>query len=124
MSKKKILVVDDEEYFTKMVKLNLEALGKYEVKIENRGIRAVVVAKEFMPDMIFLDVVMPDLDGGQVAQRIKEVPSLKNVPIVFLTAIVEEKDVAARDGFIGGHPFLAKPVTTKQLVEYIEEYTS
>lgn len=122
--KKKILIVDDEENFARMVKLNLEETGDFMVRAETRGANALTAAKEFRPDLVLLDVMMPDVDGADVAFQIKSDPSLKNVKVVFLTAIVKEDEVAttSKDGSIGGHPFIAKPVTTAKLIEHIKKY--
>ncbi len=122
MEKKKILVVDDEESFAQMVKLNLEETGKYEVMVETKGKEAILTAKRFKPDLIFLDIVMPDVDGGEIVQKMKSDEDLKDTPVVFLTALVTEKEVKSQEGVIAGRPFLAKPVTTQQLIEYIEKY--
>lgn len=104
-----------------MVKLNLEDTGEYEVRTETKGTRVLGVAQEFKPDLILLDIVMPDLDGGEVAHRIKSDENLKDISIVFLTAIATQDEVASHDGIIGGHPFIAKPATTEELVECIEK---
>ncbi len=69
MKKKKILVVDDERGFTKMVKLNLEANGNYDVKIQNNPLEALQTAVEFKPDVILLDVIMPDMEGPDVVYQ-------------------------------------------------------
>ena len=65
--KKRILLVDDEPAFTRLMKLNLECNSAYEVKVENDGGKALAAARAYRPDLIFLDVIMPDVDGGQVA---------------------------------------------------------
>ncbi len=122
MAKKKILVVDDEAGLTRMLRKNLEATGKYEVREENRGMHAAAAAREFRPDLILLDVMMPDMDGGSVAAQIESDDTLKRTPIVFLTAIVEKGEVAPTGGTIGGHTFLAKPVTFSNLVVCIENH--
>ena len=121
MAKKKILIVDDEVGFTNLVRLNLEETGKYEVKEENEGAKGLQAARAFRPDMIFLDIIMPDMQGSDVARLIKEDASLRNIPIVFLTAIVSAEETDSHGGMIGGNPFLAKPVSTDTLVEYIEK---
>lgn len=123
MTRKKILVVDDEEDFTKMVKLNLERTGRYKVREENRGNNAVSAAKEFVPDLILLDIAMPDLDGSEVHNRIRADEEIKDIPVVFLTAVVTESEVKPQGAMIGGHFFLAKPVTVDQLIDCIEEHT-
>ena len=118
MSKKRILLVDDESGFTRLLRLTLPA---YDIREENNPLKAVQTAKEFKPDMIFLDVIMPDADGGTIAAQIKEEPSLRNVPIVFLTAIVS-KDEAKSSQQIGGCEFLAKPVSRDQVDECIRRH--
>ena len=120
MKKRKILMVDDEKDFTSLMKLFLEDAGGYEVRVENDGGVALEAAREFKPELILLDVVMPDIDGGEVANQIKSDNSLKGVPIVFLTAIIE-KGQAVQGGLIGGHVFLPKPVTGEQLLACIRE---
>ncbi len=118
--KKKLLLVDDEENFGKLVKLNLEDTGEYEVRLETKGQRAVPAAREFKPDFILLDIVIPDLDGGEIAQQLKEDKELKNIPVGFLTALVSEKEVPPKGDNIAGHPFLAKPVTVAELLAFIK----
>ena len=118
--KKRILIVDDEPPTTRLIRLNLEQTGRYEVREENDSVRVIAVAQEFQPDLILLDVVMPNLDGGDVVARLKTDPRLKHVPVVFLTATVRKSEVDTHGGIIGGFPFLAKPATAKELVECIE----
>ena len=120
MDKKKILIVDDESGFTHLLKLTLEKAGEYMVLEENDGTRAREAARAFQPDLIFLDIVMPKIDGGDVASQIRNDPSLKNTRIVFLTAIVSKKEAGAGE-LIGGFPFLSKPVTLEDLIQCIEE---
>ena len=124
MAKKKILVVDDEKAFGQMVKLNLEETGSYEVSVESKGMRALEVARQFSPDLIFLDIVMPDVDGGEIARRIRMDEGLKGIPIVFLTAVVKESDKIHQEGVLAGHlhPCIAKPVTAKKLIDCIKRY--
>ena len=121
MTKKKILVIDDEVAFARMVKLNLEDTGQYEVRVENRGSKGLAAAKEFMPDLIFLDIVMPDMDGGEVCRQIGMDQKLKDIPIVFLTEIMTEAETAIRKTVMGGHPLMAKPVDKEKLVECIQK---
>ncbi len=119
--KKKVLIVDDEEGFTQLVKMNLEATGKYEVRAENKGSLGLVAAKQFKPDLILLDLVMPDMGGGEVSGQLKRDEETKNIPVVFLTAIMTEEEAATRGGVISGHQVIAKPVTTEQLIDVIEK---
>ena len=117
--KKKILIIDDEEAFTRILKLNLEATGLYLVHVENRGSHAFNTARFFQPDMIFLDLIMPDLEGSQVAYQIRNDEFLRNIPVIFLTATVTSDEVKKHDGLIGGQHFLAKPVNVDQIIECI-----
>jgi len=117
---KKILIVDDEAGFTRLMKLTLERTGGYQVLEINDASKAWLKAREFRPDLVLLDIVMPKIDGGDVAAQIQSDPSLKGVPIVFLTAIVSQKETAT-GGLIGGFPFISKPVSLDALVQCIEE---
>src|SRR4029434_10979657 len=106
---------------TRLLKLTLERTGRYTVCEENDGTKAWLVAREFKPDIIFLDIVMPKIDGGDVASKIKSDPSLKDIPIIFLTAIVSQKE-AGKDASIGGFPFLAKPVSLEAMIACIDKH--
>jgi CheY-like chemotaxis protein len=121
MKPKRILIVDDEPGFTHLLRLTLEGSGKFVVEEVNDGRRTIEVARYFKPDIIFLDVVMPEIDGGDVATQIKADPELAAVPVVFLTAIVSPKE-ARHQTDIGGYPFLAKPVSVDTLVKTVEAY--
>jgi DNA-binding response OmpR family regulator len=120
--KKKVLIIDDEAGFTNIVKLTLEAKGHYEVCVENHSRQAITTARQFWPDIIILDVVMPELDGGEVLTQFRADPVLKRLPIIFLTAIVRQKEVDETNGMIGGSFYLAKPVSADGLVSAIEEH--
>mgnify|MGYP001611435038 CR=1 FL=1 len=121
MEKKKILIIDDEVGFTQMVKLNLEATGEYVVRTENKGSGGLAAAKEFKPDLILLDIIMPDMPGGDVAFQLNNDKETEEIPIVLLTAIVKTEEVEAHKGIMGGLPIIAKPVTVKELIDCIEK---
>src|SRR6476620_704476 len=106
MDKIKVLLVDDEPSFTRMLKLSLERRG-FTVMVENNGAYAHTVARDFLPDFIFLDVIMPDVDGGDVAAKIRSDPAFKNVPIVFLTAGISKETTRVKGSVIGGQTYLA-----------------
>ncbi len=118
--KKRILVVDDEPALTRMVKLNLERTGNYEVRTENQGSMAVQAAREFKPDLIFLDVMMPDMSGDEVSAQLKEDEELSQIKFIFMTAIVTKDETESMGSNIGGNEFLAKPVKTDELLATIE----
>ena len=122
MAKKRILLVDDEKSFTNLLKLNLEETGNYEVRVENWAEDAYGAAKEFKPDLVLLDIIMPRMPGGNVAAQIKEDSELKDTPIVFLTAAVRKQQVEDNEGIICDFPCLAKPATVDMVVETIEKH--
>jgi len=117
--KVRVLLIDDESGFTRTVKLALDSTGDYEVEELNEAEQAAEVARRFRPDIIFCDIVMPGMDGGDVAAAIRELPGHASTPFVFLTAIVAEHEAAK--GTIGGFPFLPKPVSLEKLVGCIDK---
>ncbi len=122
MGKRRILLVDDEPSVTRTLLIYLEATGAYEVREENDATLALAAAQEFKPDLIFLDVVMPEKDGAALAVEISADATLKDVPIVFLTALVTKDEVGPEGRDIQGRTFLAKPVDPEEIVECIEKY--
>jgi len=120
--KKRILVVDDEPSITRLLKLNLEQTGGYEVATENVSTAGLATAERFRPDLILLDVMMPGLDGGNLASVLQASPKLKGVPIVFLTAAVTREEVRERRGLVGGLPFLAKPVNLQEVLACLQHH--
>ncbi len=123
MAKKRIFVIDDEPGITRTMKVNLERTGVYAVGTENHAPHALAAAREFQPDLILLDVMMPEMDGGEVAGEIQSDPALQHVPIVFLTAIVSPNETGGRYMDSGGQTFVAKPVNLDALITCIEENT-
>ena len=118
--KKRILVVDDEVQFSRLLQLNLQQTGDYVVQVVNDPLGAVAAAETFQPDLILLDVMMPQMDGGALAAQFQARARLKQVPIVFLTAAVKRGEVAAHGGNIGGLSFLAKPADLKEILDCIK----
>jgi len=114
------LIVDNDPNTTHLVKVLLERTGDYLVLEENNSTKAHHNARNFRPDLVLLDVVMAETDGGEVAAQIEADPELHNTPIVFLTALVTRAE--AKSGLnIQGYPFLAKPVSIPELVNAIEQ---
>src|SRR4029453_9942641 len=108
--RRRILIVDIDPNTTHLVKVLLEMTGHYLVLEENDATKAHQSARNFRPDLILLDVVMPETDGGEIAARIQVDPELQRTPIIFLTALVTKAE--AKAGLrIQGHPFLAKPIS-------------
>jgi len=119
--KKRIFVIDDEPDFTGLLKLSLESMGYYSVGEENSARRAVPSARMFDPDLIILDIMMPDLDGSEVAIQVRNDPVLRDVPIIFLTALVNDDEAPAGLCQSGGHTFLPKNSSVDTLIDCIEQ---
>jgi CheY-like chemotaxis protein len=118
--KASILIIDNNRDFTHSTKFALERTGRYFVCEENDASKAHQTAQALRPDLILLDIAMPETDGGEVAARIQSDPALRRTPIVFLTALVTKAE--GRAGLrIQGHPFLAKPISLPELIAGIEE---
>ena len=121
MARKKVLVVDDDRNLSRATQMALEQGGLYEVRVVNQPGDAVKAAGEFLPDLILMDVIMPDIDGGTVASLIREDNRLKNVPVIFFTSIVNKKDTNEHDGIIGTEHFLAKPISVPELLAAVKK---
>ncbi len=122
MEKKRRLIIDDEPAFTRMVKLNLEKTGGFEVREENKATSALATAREFKPDLILLDVIMPTLDGGDLAGQLQKDRLLSTTPIVFLTATVTPREAGPAGSLTrGGAVFIPKPVSLQNLIKCINE---
>jgi CheY-like chemotaxis protein len=118
--KRRILIVDDDPDSTHLVKILLEKTGNYIVLEENNAAKAQGSARNFKPDVILLDIMMPETDGVEVATQIEADPELQRTPIIFLTALVTEPEIKA--GLrIEGHQSLAKPINIPELIDRIEE---
>lgn len=108
----RILIVDDEVAAPRLLKRLIEMKTAYVVALEHDSRLALATAVDFKPDLILLDVIMPELDGGEVARLLRGTESVKNVPIVFVSAIAEP---------IAGYPFLPKPASLESVLACIEE---
>lgn len=120
---KKVLLIDDEQDISFVFKRGLEASEKFKVKVCNEGREGIRKAKEFMPDIILLDMMMPELPGDEVAALLKEDPQTASIPIIFLTAMVRMEESHQGAVTPGRTPVVSKGVTTKQLISIIEQLT-
>jgi DNA-binding response OmpR family regulator len=120
--KNTILLADDEEELLTMLEMEFSSEG-YQVLKARSGQEAVRKAVEFRPNLIVLDILMPDLDGGQVAKILKSNPITKNVPVIFLTAVLTKEEEKAKhmDVTVGSasYPAMAKPFDPKELLAEI-----
>jgi len=116
---KTILVVDDEEEVTSALANTLKRVG-YEVLTATTGRDALSKAKKHTPDLVILDIVMPGMDGGDVAAALAEDPVTADTPIIFLTALLakaEETHIKTS----GKHYILGKPVVGKELIALVNQ---
>ena len=114
----KILVVDDEEDILEFLSYNLRAEG-YDVIVADNGILAIELAKQEQPSLIILDVQMPDMDGITTCEKIREITSLKETVVTFLTARSEDYSQIA--GFeAGADDYITKPIRPKVLVSRVK----
>ena len=119
--RRRILIVDDDANSTHLVKILLERSGRYLVLEENDPTKADQIAHSFKPDVILLDIVMPKMDGGELATQIESDRELHDTPIIFLTALVTHRE--AQSGLhVQGHPLVAKPISIPELIDAIEKH--
>jgi two-component system alkaline phosphatase synthesis response regulator PhoP len=118
--KKRILVIDDEQDICNSSKSVLERTEKFEVLVSTDALTGINLAKSNNPDLILLDVNMPDMDGGEVAQQLRDYKATSEIPIIFLTALLRKEETGEDPGKIGRHFFMAKPVLAKELIDKIE----
>lgn len=117
-TKNKILLVDDEADILEFLSYNLKKEG-YRVFTANNGKEAVTVAKKENPDIIILDVMMPDMDGIETCREIRDLPGLKDVMIAFLTA--RNEDYSQIAGFeVGADDYINKPIKPRVLISRIK----
>jgi two-component system, OmpR family, response regulator len=118
--RKRIVLVDDEKDFCYFMQKTLEASGEFDVLTSSEGKEAIRMIKTNQPDLVLLDVMMPGISGPDVAAELREYDVTKNIPIVFVTAVVQENETAENKNLIGGWHYLPKPVRTEELISLIK----
>jgi len=121
MDKKyKILIIDDEEEICRYTKSLLEKTGKFQAMTSTKGVEGLEMAKANSPDLILLDILLPDMDGSDVAARLFEEEATSKIPVIFMTALAKNDDMENGSGKIGGRFFMPKPINPKDLISRIE----
>lgn len=117
---KKVLVIDDDADILELLSYNLEKEG-YEVKSAANGLEGIETAKQFMPDLILMDIMMPIMDGIEAGKIIKNTEKLKHIHLLYLTARAEEySEVAAFE--VGADDYLTKPIKPRALLSRINAF--
>lgn len=118
MAKGKILLIDDHRTVLRLLEAILKLRG-YELLYAENGQQGMAMARQEQPDLILLDVMMPEIDGFKVCQYLKEQPDTAHIPVVFLTARGAEDDLATGRR-VGAEGFLTKPFLAKEVLDLIE----
>lgn len=121
MPTKKVLILDDEESFTKLLKLSLEKTGRFIVVEVNHPANAMEIVLRESPDILLVDVIMPDTDGYEFVQKLRENDRCRKLPVIFLTAVMDLDVPAGVPEEIRKIPHLHKPATTQAVIDCIEE---
>ncbi len=117
----KILLVDDDVRLLDITRKVLEATGLYELMAEDCGRRALAAAVTFKPDLVILDVMMPGMDGGEVASALRGHPVTRDVPVLFLTSLASRRGKTTEGGKRSIGRYLAKPVDPQELCRRVAE---
>lgn len=120
--KKRVLIVDDETDFLKIVKLNLEGTGDYEVLTSSNANNILSQVRSFEPDVVILDILMPGIKGIEACEMLNKDPAGKRIPIIILSALDKNGD-KLKAFKVGVVDYLTKPVEMEELVRKIEKAT-
>ncbi|MCH8921924.1 MAG: response regulator [Planctomycetes bacterium] len=118
--KRRVLIVDDDEDLVELIADHLERDGRFEIRTANNGFDAGMMVKEYRPDIIVLDVMLPDINGKEVCQRVRGDKTMEDVRIICISGMVEEDKVAdLREA--GANDFMHKPFEVEKLIDRICE---
>jgi len=114
--KRKVLIVDDDEELVELLVDVFDRDGRFDIKTANNGFDAGMLVKEFRPDLVVLDVMLPDINGKEVCQRVRSDSSLDDVQIICISGMVEADKVADLK-LSGANDFIQKPFAVEKLIE-------
>lgn len=119
---KKILVVDDDPYILMSLEFLMKKNG-FEVMVARNGTEALEIVEKQVPDIVLLDIMMPDVDGYAICKHIKSSKKLKEAKVVFMSAKSKETDI--QKGYdLGASLYVTKPFSTRQLLKQVQELIS
>jgi DNA-binding response OmpR family regulator len=114
--KRKVLIVDDDVDLVDLLVDVFERDGRFDIRTANNGFDAGMLVKEFQPDLVVLDVMLPDINGKEVCQRVRSDPSMPDVRIICISGMVEQDKVQdLKDA--GANDFMQKPFTVEALLD-------
>jgi excisionase family DNA binding protein len=114
--KRKVLIVDDDQELVELIVDMLEKDGRFEVRTVNNGFDAGMMVKEYHPDLIVLDIMLPDINGKEVCQRVRTDKTMDDVRIICISGMVEEEKIEDLKN-AGANDFLHKPFEVETLIE-------
>jgi excisionase family DNA binding protein len=114
--KRKVLIVDDDQELVELLVDTFDRDGRFEIRTANNGFDAGMLVKEFRPDLVVLDIMLPDINGREVCQRVRSDQSLEAVKIICISGMVEQDKISDLRA-AGADDFLQKPFTTDKLLD-------
>jgi len=114
--KTKILIIDDGVDFAELAKGYLEDTGEFDVCLETQAKEGISQARRFQPDLILVDIVMPEIEGPEIVRQLKEDPELSKIKVAYFSSLISSREDASRRR-LGNLPFVKKPSSSKELVE-------
>src|SRR6186997_263354 len=114
--KRKVLIVDDDEELVELLSDTFERDGRFEIRTANNGFDAGMLVKEFRPDLVVLDIMLPDINGKEVCQRVRSDSTLEAVKIICISGMVEQDKVSDLRA-AGADDFVQKPFTVDKLMD-------
>jgi DNA-binding response OmpR family regulator len=124
MGMTRVLIVDDDPQITSLLRRFLERTGRYQVRTVNRARTAVDEARTFQPQVVVLDVCMPDMDGTEVAGALEAIPEFERTPVLFLTGIATPDEIGTSGWESGSRVCLPKPVPLSELLRRLDYATA
>ena len=117
---KKVLLVDDEKDFLFLVKENLKDAG-FEVITASSGIDALKSVGKYRPDIIVLDIALPDIDGATIYRKLKEDTATSDIPVIFMSGVFSKEEAERQNHFLHGKTFLSKIFDMEELIDLINK---
>jgi len=114
-----ILIIDDEKDFCHFMRMNLESTNKYKIFVSTNARSGIKTAIRKKPDLVLLDIMMPNISGFEVLQKLKENINTTSIPVIMLTALSDDESVEKAMGLYS-HEYIVKPVEMDSLVSKID----